>query len=187
MQQIKIRDIINDYIKMRGRTRIEIADMIGIDYKTFSGHLNRNAFKAEELLKLASVLEIDLNWMSEIICPSDRVSRISARRIQRMSSDYRDMMRPGVIAAMDLLINENPMSVSEVRKGLRRYYNTFFLLDVLLPKDQQICIQVDRRGNEQYLIPDDQVSIQGRQQMIVPLIDANEALDRIIYERMVEK
>ena len=173
---------------MRGRTREEVASLIGIDYKTFSGHLARNSIKAEELLKLAAVLEIDLNWMSEIICPSEGVSKISARKIPRMSSDYRAAMRPGVLSVMDSLINENPCSVSEVRNGLKRLYNTFFLLDVLLPEDLQICIQIDRRGNEQYFTTDDQIYFQGeRQQTIVSLIDTNEALFRIIQERMEEK
>ena len=53
MKKIEISQIINDYVKMRGRTREEVADLIGVNYKTFSGQLNRNKIQAEELFSIA--------------------------------------------------------------------------------------------------------------------------------------
>lgn len=192
MKKIEISQIINDYIKMRGRTREEVADLIGVNYKTFSGQLIRNKIQAEELFSIARVLEIDLNWMATAVSPAAGNFGINSRQIPRMSPDYRNEMKPGVLSFMDSLIFQTPTSISSVRKALLSTYNSFFLLDVLLPETEQIYVQSMRDNSVRYYVTDN--SVQGltvrsmaSQQRIVSLIDEREAINRIIAERMENK
>lgn len=192
MKKIEISQIINDYIKMRGRTREEVADLIGVNYKTFSGQLIRNKIQAEELFSIARVLEIDLNWMATAVSPAAGNFGINSRQIPRMSPDYRNEMKPGVLSFMDSLIFQTPTSISSVRKALLSTYNSFFLLDVLLPETEQIYVQAMRDNSVRYYVTDN--SVQGltvrsmaSQQRIVSLIDEREAINRIIAERMENK
>lgn len=192
MKKIEISQIINDYIKMRGRTREEVADLIGVNYKTFSGQLIRNKIQAEELFSIARVLEIDLNWMATAVSPAAGNFGINSRQIPRMSPDYRNEMKPGVLSFMDSLIVQTPTSISSVRKALLSTYNSFFLLDVLLPETEQIYVQAMRDSSVRYYVTDN--SVQGltvrsmaSQQRIVSLIDEREAINRIIAERMENK
>lgn len=192
MKKIEISQIINDYIKMRGRTREEVAELIGVNYKTFSGQLIRNKIQAEELFSIARVLEIDLNWMATAVSPAAGNFGINSRQIPRMSPDYRNEMKPGVSSFMDSLIAQTPTSISSVRKALMNTYNSFFLLDVLLPETEQIYVQAMRDNNVRYFVTDN--SMQGltsrsmaSQQRIVSLIDEREAINRIIAERMENK
>lgn len=192
MKKIEISQIINDYIKMRGRTREEVADLIGVNYKTFSGQLIRNKIQAEELFSIARVLEIDLNWMATAVSPAAGNFGINSRQIPRMSPDYRNEMKPGVLSFMDSLIVQTPTSISSVRKALLSTYNSFFLLDVLLPETEQIYVQAMRDNSVRYYVTDN--SVQGltvrsmaSQQRIVSLIDEREAINRIIAERMENK
>ena len=192
MKKIEISQIINDYIKMRGRTREEVAELIGVNYKTFSGQLIRNKMQAEELFSIARVLEIDLNWMATAVSPAAGNFGINSRQIPRMSPDYRNEMKPGVSAFIDSLIIQTPTSISSVRKALMSTYNSFFLLDVLLPETEQIYVQAMRDNSVRYYVTDN--SMQGltsrsmaSQQRIVSLIDEREAINRIIAERMENK
>lgn len=192
MKKIEISQIINDYIKMRGRTREEVADLIGVNYKTFSGQLIRNKIQAEELFSIARVLEIDLNWMATAVSPAAGNYGINSRQIPRMSPDYRNEMKPGVLSFMNSLIVQTPTSISSVRKALLSTYNSFFLLDVLLPETEQIYVQAMRDNSVRYYVTDNsiqglKVRSMGSQQRIVSLIDEREAINRIIAERMENK
>lgn len=192
MKKIEISQIINDYIKMRGRTREEVADLIGVNYKTFSGQLIRNKIQAEELFSIARVLEIDLNWMATAVSPAAGNYGINSRQISRMSPDYRNEMKPGVLSFMNSLIVQTPTSISSVRKALLSTYNSFFLLDVLLPETEQIYVQAMRDNSVRYYVTDNsiqglKVRSMGSQQRIVSLIDEREAINRIIAERMENK
>ena len=117
---------------------------------------------------------------------------INSRQIPRMSPDYRNEMKPGFLSFMDSLIVQTPTSISSVRKALLSTYNSFFLLDVLLPETEQIYVQAMRDNSVRYYVTDN--SVQGitvrsmaSQQRIVSLIDEREAINRIIAERMENK
>ena len=51
---ISVGKILKRYISMRGLTVTRVADMLGKNYKTLVGRLNRNAVDAELLFQLAN-------------------------------------------------------------------------------------------------------------------------------------
>ena len=53
-------DYIKSYIKQEGKTSKWVADKLGVNYKTFSGKLNRDAITAADLIKISVLLDINL-------------------------------------------------------------------------------------------------------------------------------
>lgn len=67
MEQLNLAKYIRSIIEERPkREDIKwLAQQIGVNYWTFYGHLQRNSFSAMELLKIAKVLNIDLNQLRD--------------------------------------------------------------------------------------------------------------------------
>ena len=57
---MRIGTLIRKTIRQQGRTQQWIAEQLGLDRKTFSGKLTRNSITSDELLKIAELLEINL-------------------------------------------------------------------------------------------------------------------------------
>lgn len=55
-----IGEYIQNVLDEQGRSQVWLADKLGVHDKTFSGKLKRNSITAEELLKIAVILNIDL-------------------------------------------------------------------------------------------------------------------------------
>ena len=55
-----IGEYIQKVLDEQGRSQVWLADKIGIHDKTFSGKLKRNSISGEELLRIAKVLNINL-------------------------------------------------------------------------------------------------------------------------------
>lgn len=58
-----IGEYIKNHIKEEGRTTKWISEMLGINYKTFVGKLNRNTLSADELFKISVLVDINLEHM----------------------------------------------------------------------------------------------------------------------------
>jgi len=58
---------IANVIEQQGRTKTWVADQSNIKYKTFVDKIMRNSFTGEELLRVAKVLNINLEELKEEI------------------------------------------------------------------------------------------------------------------------
>ncbi len=184
--KLTIGSLIKRHIKMRGRSVKEVAEDLGRNYTTLSGILNRDAVDANLLFELANLLDIDLNWMSELFSHKKTVSAFSQYQMPRMQSDFRMHDYPDVIRQLDICIKNNPASIADVRKELMSAYpNTFYLLDILIPEEDIIRITVERGKEKYYCIPmSSQNNTRGRSMQ--QILDSREMLNRIILERKEE-
>ncbi|MGA9518437.1 MAG: helix-turn-helix transcriptional regulator [Trichococcus sp.] len=62
---MKIGEFIKEIAKEDGKTLAWIAQKMGINYKTFSGKLNRGTLSADDLLKLCALLGISADKLKE--------------------------------------------------------------------------------------------------------------------------
>ena len=53
-------------LKEQGRSKKWLCETIGINYKTFMRKIKKNSFSATELIKIAKVLDINLNKLKEV-------------------------------------------------------------------------------------------------------------------------
>ena len=54
-------------LKDQGRSQVWLADKLGVHEKTFSNKLRRNSITGDELLKIAKLLNIDLEKLKNEI------------------------------------------------------------------------------------------------------------------------
>ncbi|KMT22317.1 hypothetical protein [Clostridium cylindrosporum] len=64
---MNIGQLIDDELTKQGRIKKKIADKVGINPRSFISKTKNDTFSAEELLKLAVVLDIDLNSLKNKI------------------------------------------------------------------------------------------------------------------------
>lgn len=64
---MEIGRYIDNMIKEKGIKRNWVAEQVGINAKTFYWKLYNNSIKAEELIKIAAVLDLDLNSLKDNI------------------------------------------------------------------------------------------------------------------------
>lgn len=62
---MKLNEHITKIIEEQGRTKVWVADKADINYKTFIDKLTRNSITGEELLRIAKVLNIDLEKLKK--------------------------------------------------------------------------------------------------------------------------
>ncbi len=181
-----VAETIEKHIKMRNRTRAEIAAAVGEDYKTFCGILNRGdeAIRTPLLLRLANVLDIDLNWLVQLYKGEQSISFLERHQMSRMSDEFRKNELPNITKNMDALIRTSD-TVSEVKKVLVAQWPLFYLLDVLLPEEYIIRITVERDRETYYCMPQTAGASRfgrglGR---TFDFYEGNEMLKRLIAER----
>ena len=180
---LTIGSLIKRYIKMRGRSVKEVAKKLNRKYTTFSGILNRDAVDAKLLFELANLLDIDLNWMSELLGSKKPISAFAQYQMPRMQSDFRKHDYPEVLQQLDVCIKNNPTSIADARAELMGAYpNVFYLLDILIPEEDIIRITVERGREKYYCIPLSSQSIT-RGRGIQQILDSREMLNLIILER----
>lgn len=189
---LSIGSIIKRHIKMRGMTIGQTADRLGVNYKTFSGQLNRDAVDAGMLLRLSVLLNIDLEWMAQLYAKPQNKSILDQYQMSRMSSEMREAERVIVLGCLDRHIRENPDSINAVRSALMNDFNQlFYLLDVLLPESYVIGIAVERDGERYYCMPEGGMMLHSIRQPTVSrgvarFYEGNEMLKRLILERKGE-
>lgn len=184
--RLTIGSLIKRHIKMRGRSVKEVAEKLNRKYTTFSGILNRDAVDAKLLFELANLLDIDLNWMSELLGSKKPISAFAQYQMPRMQSDFRKHDYPDVLQQLDVCIKNNPTSIADARAELMGAYpNMFYLLDILMPEEDIIRITVERGKEKYYCIPlSSQSSTRGRG--VQQILDSREMLNLIILERKEE-
>jgi len=64
---MNLADYISSIMEQQGRTKVWVAEQIGMKYKTFFDKLTRNTIKGDELLRIAKVLNIDLEKLKDKI------------------------------------------------------------------------------------------------------------------------
>lgn len=188
---LAVSKIIKRYIKMRGLSIQQVADKLGMNYKTFDGILNRDAVDAKLLFELANLLDIDLCWMSQLYEKRRPISFLEQYQMSRMNAEMREEELKIVLPCLDRHIQENPNSISDVKAGITRDFNQlFYLLDVLLPEDYIIRISVERDREKYYCMPMQtavQTSCLGRgRNATTQFYEGHEMLKRIILERKAE-
>ena len=189
--KLTIGSLIKRYIKMRGRSAKEVSVSLKLKYTTFCGILNRDAVDAKLLFQLANLLDIDLDWMSQLFGHHGPISPLAPYQMPRMQSDFRRHNYPTVMQSLDTCIRNNPDSISDARKELLSYHpNLFYLLDVLLPEEDIIRITVERKKEKFHCIPINQSSshrpqTRGRS-ACYQIYEGIEALNLIIAARKEE-
>lgn len=187
---LSIGFLVKRYIKMRGKTAKEVSRMLGRNYTTFCGVLNRDAVDAKLLFELANLLDMDLEWMSELFGHHKPVSYLAPYQMPRMKPELREHVYPEVSGWLDECIRNNPFSISDARKELiGNYPSLFFLLDVLLPEGDTIRVTVERGKEKYYCTPIGDhhkyhPRIRGRS--LTWSYDGGEMLNRIIATRKEE-
>ena len=185
---LAISEVIKRHIKMRGYTINRVSEVLGINYKTFDGILNRDAIDAKLLFKLANLLNIDLCWMAQLYEKRRPISFLEQYQLTRMSDEMKEAELKLVLNCLDRHILENPNNISEVKNALIRDFNQlFYLLDVLLPEKYIIRIAVERGKERYYCMPVanvEQTPLPMRARASTQFYEGHEMLKQLIYERM---
>ena len=185
-EQLTIGYLIQRHIKMRGKTIKEVAAELGRNYKTFSGILKRDAVDAKLLFELANLLDIDLEWMTQLFDLRRPISRLERYEMTRMQEMLRKKVYPDMLAQLDRCIRNNPNSIAEVRKELLHIYsNVFYVLDVLMPEKDVIRVTVERGKEKYYCIPFEFIN-KMRGKGLQQTFDGREMLNQIILKRKEE-
>ena len=180
---LTIGSLIKRHIKMRGRTVKEVSKALGRNYTTFSGILNRDAVDAKLLFELANLLDIDLEWMSQLFDHRKPISSLAPYQMPRMHSDLREHDYPDVCRQLDFCIENNPNSIADARRELISIYsNMFYILDVLMPENDIIRITVERGKEKYYCIPLGSAK-PTRGRSVQQIYDGTEMLNQIILQR----
>ena len=185
---LSISEIIKRYIKLRGYKIQQVAEMLGVNYKTFDGILNRDVIDAKLLFQLANLLEIDLCWMAQLYENKKPISFLEQFQMTRMNQEMREHEIKMVLSCLDRHIVENPTSISEIKTLLLRDFpQLFYLLDVLLPENYTIRVAVERNREKYYCMPIEQqapASRLGRRRSAVgQFYEGHEMLKQLILER----
>ena len=188
--------LIKRYIKMRNYTMKQVAGILNINYTTFSGRLVRGDIDAELLFQLANLLEMDLTWMAQLFNKHRAIGLLDKYQMSRMSDDFREGERRAVLSCLDNHIKNNPDSVADVKNELLAdcHHQLFYVLDVLLPEEYLIQIEVERNNREKYYcIPINNgystpsaTRCQRGRTATVQFCEGNEMLKRIIINRKEE-
>lgn len=185
--------LIKRYIKMRNYTMKQVADILNVNYTTFSARIVRDDIDAQFLFELANLLEIDLVWMAQLFNKHRSIGLLDKYQMSRMSDDLRETERKSIISCLDNHIKSNPTSITDVKNELLAdcHHQLFYVLDVLLPETYLIQIEVDHSNREKYYcIPIDAKysstnairSLHGRP-ATMQFREGNEMLKQLIIER----
>ena len=171
----------------------QVADILNVNYTTFSARIVRDDIDAQFLFELANLLEIDLVWMAQLFNKHRPIGLLDKYQMSRMSDDLREIERKSIISCLDNHIKSNPTSITDVKNELLAdcHHQLFYVLDVLLPETYLIQIEVDHSNREKYYcIPIDATysstntirSLRGRPATI-QFREGNEMLKQLIIER----
>jgi len=64
---MNLGEYISSVIEQQGRTKVWVSEQIDMNYKTFVDKLTRDTIKGVELLRIAKVLNIDLEKLKKEI------------------------------------------------------------------------------------------------------------------------
>lgn len=189
-EQHSIGQMIKRFIVCRNKSIKETAMAVNIKYTTFCEQLKNDTITADTLFRLASFLDIDLNWMLVALGYHGAVSAIEREIIPRMQEDFRKIEKAQVERMLDQLIQEFPNSTADVRRELKKAYrqNDYYLLDVLVPDAYEI-FATGTRENVQYYVDVPRSPARGmhssgmRRKPISMLYSTNQVLDIVIEER----
>jgi len=180
--ELSAGSIIKKYVKVRGKSMKQIATELDIPYKTLNGRLNRDSIDAHLLFRLAKLLDIDLNWMAEILDKDRKVNSLAPLQIPRMLPIFREQDLPQIEYSIKRAIINNPTSIAAARNELIDEYNLFYLLDMLLPENYNLFMTVER-GKEKYHCISSETNSMRLRTPLICYIDGREMLDQLIAER----
>lgn len=188
--QHSIGQMIKRFIVCRNKSIKETAMAVNIKYTTFCEQLKNDTITADTLFRLASFLDIDLDWMLVALGYHGAVSAIEREIIPRMQEDFRKIEKAKVERMLDQLLQEFPNSIADVRQELKKAYhqNDYYLLDVLVPDEYKIFVSATRKGMQYYVdVPQSLTrevhSSRMRRKPISKLYSTNQVLDIVIEER----
>lgn len=176
-----VAGIVRKYIQVRGRTPKEVSVELKMPYTTFMGKLKRDAIDVPLLFELNNLLDMDLNWMSSILDHKTNISSLEPFQIPRMNNKLRMHDRPAVEKNIKKCIKENPTSIASARNAILSEYNTYYLLDILLPENINIFVTRERMKEKYYCIRNIEKKITGRR--LCSSIDGREMIEQLIAER----
>lgn len=180
-QKLTAGSIIKKFITVRGKTIKEVAQELDIPYTTFSGRLNRDSIDAHLLFRLATHLDIDLNWMANILY-QQVANPLAPLQIPRMQPELRSHDLPIIERLITLFLDEYPTSLADARNALLKEYHIYYLLDVLLPDEYNILTITERSKEKYYCISTINENLRLRSPLISS-VEGREMLDRLIAER----
>lgn len=180
--EITAGSIVKMFIQVRGKSVKEVAAELDIPYTTFSGRLNRDSIDIYLLFRLNNLLDMDLNWMANVLEHQRSISSLDPLQIPRMQDTLRSHDLPTVEKAIKRIIKEYPVGIADARNALLKEYHTYYLLDILLPEDVNILVINERSKEKYYCVPTVNKNNRGRRSPF-SLIDGREMLDQLIAER----
>lgn len=194
-QYESVGSMIKWLIECRGKSIKQTSIDMDIKYTTFSEQLKRSNISVDTLFKLAAYLDIDLNWMMVVLGYHGPVSPFERELIPRMSPEFREIEQQEVLRRLDEIILENPESTADARRELLGSFkkNVFYLLDVLVPEEQNIYMTMERDKFKFYVdVPSNfggrsRPTTMMRRKSINVLYDEKQVLDLIIEERKEQR
>lgn len=109
-----IGNIIEDRISQQGRTKIWVSEKCGIDYKTFVDKLKNDRLTAQDLFKVAIVLNMDLNHIKEMIRKEEREMNRNEKDMEMISLD-RELLKKVAYDQNSFQTKEN-ISVEQLKR-----------------------------------------------------------------------
>ena len=150
---LSLGDLIKLYMLHRNKDVGEVAAFLGLKRdKALYDILQNNRISAHKLFQFAELLEMDLNMTAEVLKRDDSLSLQKRHQIPRMSEEARHREKDKIDPAIDWCLEENLGNPQKTRVKLCNLFGSmFYLLDVLLPQDCFIIVQVNR-GIENYQV-----------------------------------
>ncbi len=144
--QCSIGEIIKEHIKLRGFTINDIADTIDVNVKTLYDDLQHDRISAEKLLALAFHLDIDLEWLKNLLFASKKYY-FQKITVKRMNIEYKEKEVWDYINRLG-----KDKNCGEIIKDLLIYYKSlFFILDAVLDYSFDISTY-NQNGKEKCLV-----------------------------------
>ena len=150
---LSLGDLIKLYMLHRNKDVGEVATFLGLKRdKALYDILQNNRISAYKLFQFAELLEMDLNMTAEVLKREDSISLQKRHQIPRMSEEARCREKEKIAKTIDWCLEQNLHNPRKTRFELCKMFGSmFYLLDVLLPKDCYIIVQVNR-GIENYQV-----------------------------------
>lgn len=150
---LSLGDLIKLYMLHRNKTVGEVAEFLGLKRdKALYDILQNNRISADKMFQFAELLEMDLNMTAEVLKNDDSLSLQKRHQIPRMSEEARQREKDKIDPTINWCLEQNLHNPRKTRFDLCKMFRSmFYLLDVLLPQDCFIIVQVNR-GIENYQV-----------------------------------
>lgn len=126
-----IGNFIKRHIYLRNKTVKDVAEALGLNEKTFSDHLNSAEIKSNELFRIATYLEISLDYINYT---SNSKGSLYGLKVYRLNEHSKSIARTLVENAIAELKMTETKDFNYIIDELRKQFNGIgYVIDAILP------------------------------------------------------